>query len=40
MLDLNTIITLASMTYIADLDAYECHWGGDGKVFNYFIDDC
>ena len=27
MIDLETIITLACMTYIVDLDAYECHWG-------------
>ena len=31
MVDLETIITLASMTYIIDLDAYELHIG-DIKV--------
>ena len=30
---------LDSMSYIADLDAYECYWG-DEKVFNNFTDDC
>jgi hypothetical protein len=39
MLDLKTIIALASMTYITNLDAYECHQG-DEKVFNDFIDEC
>ena len=27
MLDLETIIALASMTYVIDLDAYELHTG-------------
>ena len=38
MLDLETIIALASMTYIIDLDAYELH-PGDEKVFNNFINE-
>ena len=33
MVDLETIIALASMTYIVDLDASELH-PGDEKVFN------
>jgi hypothetical protein len=36
MVDLETIVALASMTYIVDLDAYELHQG-DEKIFNYFI---
>jgi len=33
MVDLETIIVLASMTYIIDLDAFEIH-PKDGIVFN------
>ena len=33
MVDSYTIITLASMTYIVDLDTYVLHMG-DEKVFN------
>jgi hypothetical protein len=36
MVYLETIIALASMTYIVDLDAYELH-SRDRKVFNNFI---
>ena len=36
---LKIIIALASMTCIANLDAYELYLG-DKKVFNYFIDEC
>ena len=39
MVDLKTILSLASMTYIVDLDAYELHMA-DEKVFNNFISDC
>jgi hypothetical protein len=39
MVDLQTIIALAFMTYIVDLDAYECHLG-DEEVFNKYIDEC
>ena len=39
MIDLETTIVLASMTYIVDLDAYELH-PRDGKVFNNFINEC
>ena len=35
--DLETMIELASMTYIVDLDAYKLH-PGDEKAFNGFID--
>ena len=39
MIDLETIIALAFVTYSTDSDAYECHQGGM-KVFNDFIDEC
>ena len=39
MVDLETIIALAFMTYIIDLDAYELHLG-DEKIFNDFINEC
>jgi hypothetical protein len=39
MVDLETIIALAFMTYIANLDAYECH-PGDKNFLNDFIDEC
>ena len=39
MVDLETIIALASMTYIAYLDAYELH-PRDDKIFNNFINGC
>ena len=39
MVDLETIIALASMTYIIDLDAYELH-PGDEKVLINFINIC
>ena len=38
-IDFETIIALASMTYVVDLDAYELH-PEDEKVFNDFIDEC
>ena len=38
MVDLQTIIAITFMTYIVDLDAYECHVG-DEKVFNKFINE-
>jgi len=36
MVDLETIITLAFMTYILDLDAYEFH-PRDEKIFNNLL---
>ena len=39
MISLETIIALASMTYIADLNAYELH-PGDEKIFNNFNNEC
>ena len=39
MVDLETIVALAFMTYIGDLDAYELH-PGDEKAFNNFINEC
>jgi hypothetical protein len=39
MVDLETIIAFAFMTYIVDLDAYELH-PGDEKVFNNVINEC
>ena len=39
MIDLETIIALAIMTYIIDLDAYKLH-PRDEKVFNDFINKC
>ena len=39
MLRLETIIALAFMTYIVDLDGYESH-PRDEKVFNNFINEC
>ena len=39
MLYLETILALASMTCIVDLDAYELH-PGNKIVFNDFIDEC
>ena len=39
MLHLQTIIALASMIYIVDLDAYELKQR-DEKVFNNFINEC
>ena len=39
MLDIEIIIALAFMTYIANLDTYELH-PGDEKVFNDFINEC
>ena len=38
MVDLETIIALASMTYVIDLDAYELHLG-DEQVFIDFINE-
>ena len=37
MVDFETIIALPSITYIADLDAYELYFR-DSKIFNNFID--
>ena len=39
MVELETIITLYFMMYIATLDAYELH-REDDKVPNEFIDEC
>ena len=39
MIDLRPLIALASMLYIADVDAHELHPGGE-KDFNNFIDEC
>ena len=39
MVDLQTIIALAFMTYIIDLDAYELHMR-DENIFNNFIIEC
>ena len=38
MVDLETIIAIAYMTYISYLDAYELH-PRDEKVFKHFIDE-
>ena len=38
MVDLETIITLDTMTYIVELDAYELH-PRDEKVFNDFANE-
>ena len=38
VVDLETIIALASMTYIVDLDGYKLH-PGDEKLFNNFINE-
>ena len=38
IIDLETMIELASMTYIADIDAYELH-PGDEKTFNNFSNE-
>ena len=38
MVELETIIALATMTYIAELDAYELHLG-DEKNFNDFANE-
>ena len=39
MVDLETIISLASMTCNCRLDAYELHSLGDEKNFNNFTDE-
>ena len=39
MVSLETIIALAFMTNIADMDAYELH-PGDEKIFNNFNNEC
>ena len=39
MVHLETIIALAFMRYIVELDAYELH-PGDEKVFDDFINKC
>ena len=39
MLNLKTIIALASMTYIVDLDVCALHAGNE-KVFDDFINEC
>ena len=39
MLDLETIIALAFMTYNVDLDAYELYPRNE-KVFNDFVNEC
>ena len=38
-LDLESTIALAFITYIAYLNAYELHPGGE-TIFNNFIDEC
>ena len=38
MIDLKTIIELAFMTYVVDLDAYELHLG-DEKLFDDFFNE-
>ena len=38
MVDLETIIALATMTYIGESNVYELH-SGDEKVFNDFADE-
>ena len=38
MVDLETIIALATMTYIGESNVYELH-PGDEKVFNDFADE-
>ena len=39
MVDLETIVALASMTYIINLDTHELHLGDD-EVFNDFSNEC
>ena len=39
MVDLETKILIAPMTYIVDLDAYELHLGNE-KVVNNHISEC
>ena len=39
IVDLETIIALAFMTYIINLNAYELH-PEDEKIFNVFINEC
>ena len=39
MVDLKTMIAVASMTYIVNLNAYELH-PGDEIIFNDFIYEC
>ena len=39
MVDFETIIALASLTYIVDLDVYESHMG-DENIFKDFINIC
>ena len=39
MVVLETIIALAFMTYIVNLDGYELHMG-DEKLLNTFIHEC
>ena len=39
MLDLETMIAIAYMTYIIDLEFDELHLG-DEKIFNGFISKC
>ena len=38
MIDLETIITLASRTYIVDVDAYELHPGDENSSTNSLIN--
>ena len=40
MIDLEKIITLAFMTYIVDLDAYELHPGDEKGLPTTFINEC
>ena len=39
VVDLKTIIALAPMTYVIDLDGYELQLG-DKTFFNNFINEC
>ena len=38
MVDLETIIASASMTYIINLDAYECHWGMEKSLVTLLMN--
>jgi hypothetical protein len=40
MVDLETIIALASLKYFVDLDAYELQPGDEKYYFNDFINEC
>ena len=40
MVYFKTIIALASMTYLVNLDTYELHPHDKKEAFNNFIDEC